>query len=77
MSGKVDRWHNAIATGKCSKTQLPIPRVCVTFCHSPEKERHFFDNDINQVIDAIYLEYVLKLFKRFGDIFFWKNNVLK
>lgn len=55
MSGKVDRWHNAIATGKCSNTLLPIPRVCVTFCHSPEKESRFFDNEMNQVVNAIYV----------------------
>lgn len=38
------------ATGK-NNSQLPIPRVCVTFCHSPQKESYIFDNngDINQV----------------------------
>lgn len=57
MSSKVDqRWHNVTATGRRgSRTPLPIPRVCVTFCHSPEKESLFFDSAKNQVVDAIYL----------------------
>lgn len=49
----VDHWNNycstAASTGKSN--QNPIPRVCVTFCHSPAKESFIFDNgDINQVV---------------------------
>lgn len=42
----MNNYYSTTATGRknSSNSPLPIPRVCVTFCHSPEKESYNFDN---------------------------------